>query len=61
MTREQRQVEVTSLYGLGPTAHIASCLCGWREMATTKEMLTDKLTSHFLASPHCRSNARRSS
>ncbi len=58
-TDTPKQVEAISLYGLGPTAHIAPYLCGWRGTATTKEKLTDKLAAHFLASPHCYSNASK--
>lgn len=58
-TDTPKQVEAISLYGLGPTTHIASCLCGWRGMATTKEKLTEKLAAHFLASRHCYLNSKQ--
>ena len=47
------QVQVVSLYGGGPGAHLAQCRCGWRYLSKTKERLTDKLTQHFLESSEC--------
>ena len=54
-----KQVQVISLYGLGPNAHIARCRCGWNALSISKNALTDKLASHFVQSRPCYALSRQ--